>query len=237
MNREQFWTMADDTRLETEYLVDDKLRYLQRASQESLQLICLQYRYFVKDYPDNLSFLVAKLPYGNLKSMLAEILAEELGDGDYLNTHLQLWDHFLLSIGVDPDLLENSITPENQVLLQEIQQLTISESPAYTVGLCGMGGECLCQVYLTAMYKNLVDNPYIQENKQKIDWEFWNFHVGEPDIVHRQIVRQAINEMLEVEPSWVEDLAWGYQKAKHKWDTFWNNAYKTVECELVPGIV
>ncbi|MBO3461072.1 iron-containing redox enzyme family protein [Aetokthonos hydrillicola Thurmond2011] len=225
ISRDEFWMMADEARLETEYLADEKLHYLQRASLETLQRICLQYRYFTKEFPNNLGILIAKLPYGKLKSLLAEILAEELGEGEEKKAHLKLWDNFLISIGISDSVFESSINSENKALLEEIKQLTISQSPAYAVGLCGMGGECLCQIYLSTMYKNLIQNPYIQDNKANIDWEFWKFHVGEADIIHRQLVRQAINEMTDINPSCVEDLAAGYQKAKHKWDTFWNNVY------------
>lgn len=228
---DEFWTMADETRLETEYLSDEKLHYLQGASLETLQQICLQYRYFTKEFPDNLGILVAKLPYGKLKSLMAEILAEELGEGDAARTHLKLWDDFLISIGMSEDVFEKSINPDNIALLKEIQQLNVNQSAAYAIGLCGMGGECLCQIYLSNMHKNLIKNPYIEKNKKNIDWEFWQFHVGEADIIHRQMVRQAINEMVDAEPSCVEDLASGYQKAKQNWDRFWSNVYRSAMSE------
>lgn len=226
ITRDDFWIIADDTRLETEYLVDEKLHYLQVASLDTLQNICLQYRYFIKEYPDNLSVLVSKLPYGKMKSLLAQILAEELGEGDHRLTHLRLFDDFLLSINIGEDVLESSINQENNILLNEIKQLTLNKSAAYTIGLCGMGGECLCQIYLTNMYKNLIKNPYIKDNKKIIDWEFWNIHVGDTDVTHRKLVRQGINEIADADPSCVSDLAAGYQKAKNNWDTFWGNVYK-----------
>lgn len=226
VTREEFWTIADDARLETEYLADEKLHYLQNASLETLQRICLQYRYFTKEFPDNLGILVSKLPYGKMKSLIAEILAEELGEGDSRRTHLKLWDDFLVSINITEDVFDTSINQENVALLHEIKHLTINQSAAYAIGLCGMGGECLCQIYLANMYKNLVKNPYIKDNKQNIDWEFWSFHVGEADIIHRQLVREAIDEIANSDPSCVSDLAAGYLKAKQNWDVFWTNIYK-----------
>ncbi len=226
ITRDDFWMIADEARLETEYLADEKLHYLQRASLKSLQQICLQYRYFTKEFPSNLGILIAKLPYGKLKSLLAEILSEELGEGDERRTHLKLWDDFLISIGISDSVFESSIYSDNIALLEEIKQLTTNQSFAYGVGLCGMGGECLCQIYLSTMHKNLIQNPYIKENKANIDWEFWKFHVGEADIIHRQLVRQAISEMADADPSCVENLAGGYQKAKHNWDRFWSNTYR-----------
>ena len=235
--RDEFWMMTDEARLETEYLADKKLHYLQKASLETLQRICLQYRYFTKEFPDNLGILVSKLPYGNMKSLIAEILSEELGEGDARRAHLKIWDDFLISIGISEDVFESSINLDNIALLKEIQQLNINQSAAYSVGLCGMGGECLCQIYLSNMHKNLIKNPYIEDNKRNIDWVFWNFHAGEADIIHRQLVRQAINEMADADPSCVEDLAAGYQKAKLNWDRFWSNIYSSAMSEPAKAVI
>ncbi|WP_427159889.1 iron-containing redox enzyme family protein [Aliinostoc sp. HNIBRCY26] len=119
ITRDDFWIIADDTRLETEYVADRKLHYLQIAPLETLQNICLQYRYFIKEYPNNLGVLVSKLPYGKMKSLMAQILAEELGEGDNNLTHLRLFDDFLLSIGISEDALENSINQENTTVLKD----------------------------------------------------------------------------------------------------------------------
>lgn len=222
----QFWRLADDTRLKTEYLAEQKLQYLPRAPLGILQQICLQYRYFVRDYPNNLAILISKTPYGEFKSLMAQILADELGNGDFKGTHLKLWDEFLIGIGLSPEVLDNSIHPDNLKLLAELRQLTLNKPVAYVIGLCGMGGECLCQVYLTAMYEYMTLNPYIQSNKENIDWKFWQIHIGEEDIRHRLRVREAINQIINVKPSSLPDLAAGYQKAKSNWDTFWENSYK-----------
>ena len=144
MTLEQFWQLANDTRLETEYLTDQKLQYLQSAPLDVLQQICLQYRYFVRDYPNNLSILVSKIPYGNFKSLMAEILAEELGSGHFQRAHLNLWDNFLISIGIESQVLPDSLHPDNFKLLAELKQLTLDKPVGYVIGLCGMGGECLC---------------------------------------------------------------------------------------------
>ena len=231
---EQFWQVADDTRLQTEYLTDKKLQYLQSASLDVIQRVCLQYRYFVRDYPNNLSILISKTPYSDFKSLMAEILADELGSGYFQRTHLQLWDNFLTSIEIESDVLENSLHSENFDLLAELKQLTLEKPLGYVIGLCGMGGECLCQIYLTAMHKYITLNPYMQSNKETIDWEFWNIHIGEEDIRHRIMVKNAINEIIKTEPSHLQDLAAGYEKAKSNWDEFWENNYKFASLQSSP---
>lgn len=117
-------------------------------------------------------------------------------------------------------------------ILEQRWQLTFTQPLTYVIGLWGMGGECLCQVYLTAVYKNLIKNPYIQENKEKIDWEFWKIHTGEADIRHRLLVRESINRILEANPDGVEELAQGYQNAKDLWETFWGNIFAGAKTSL-----
>lgn len=231
----EFWEMADDARLDTEYKSDEKLKYLRSAPPEVLKQVCLQYRYFTKEFPNNLGILISKVPYGNFKSLMGEILSEELGEGVAERSHIQLYDDFLVSISLDEKTFEQSAHPDNVTLIEEIQELTQSQSAEYAIGLCGMGGECLCQVYLSNMHKNLIDNPYIVENQKNIDWRFWDFHTGEADIIHKQKVRQAISEVAELDSSNVDDLVNGYQKAKQNWDKFWDYTYNAAmkEGELI----
>ncbi len=221
----EFWDMVDDTRLQTEYNIDEKVQSIRSADPGKLRRIFLQYRHFTKYYGSDLGLLIFKLSLGRLKSLVAEITAEELGNGDPERAHTRLLDHFLLDIGVDENELENSITPENLALLEELRSLMLSQPPSYAIGLRGMGGECLCQIYLTAVYRQLVENPYIREHRHAIDWTFWDIHVGEVDIEHRRMVRAAIDEVIRADPASIEPLAAGYLKAKHTWDSFWTNSH------------
>lgn len=227
---DHFWAEADETKLEAQYSSDIKLQFLEHASLAEVRKICIQYRYFVHHYPNHLSTLVAKLPYGDLKSLLAQILAEELGSGKDKDAHIVWYDQFLMSIGVTRDELENSLYPENERLLQEITDKSQSERYEYLIGLCGMGGECLCQIYLTSMHRYLLKNKVFQEqevlgNNKVVDWTFWNYHIGEEDVAHRMLVRKAINAMI-LTPESVQSLLAGYQRGKSIWDEFWTNNYK-----------
>ncbi len=234
MNDAEFWEMVDDTRLQTEYNVDRQVISLQNLSLETLQNIFLQYRYFTKYYSGDLGLLIFKVPDGKFKSLMAEILYEELGNGDPTRAHTQLLDHFLLGIGVHGDRLENSLEPENALLLEEARRLMLANPPAYAIGLRGMGGECLCQIYLTAVYKSLLKNPLILELKDAIDWTFWEIHTGEVDIEHRTKVRAAINEIIGTDPDSIEYIAAGYLKAKNAWDSFWANSHRLTHGQTLP---
>lgn len=134
------------------------------------------------------------------------------------------YDRFLRSIGVTDDELENGIYDENEEILSEIEYRCLTKRFEHLVGLVGMSGECLCQIYLTVMYDNLRENPVMKEMSDKVDWEFWNYHVGEEDIEHRRLVRECINEMVMGEHG-VKELAVGYNFGKGIWDRFWSNNF------------
>ena len=228
VTRDQFWSLTNSSRIEAEYMVDDKLKYLQSASPETLRRIFHEYRFFIKYYINDLGILLYRVPFCQFKCMVAEIAADELGDSPE-KTHLQLWDNFLVSIGVDRAKLDQSSHPENIVLLEGLSELMMTEDFMYGIGLRGMGAECLCQVYLTAAHKHLVKNPYIQDNKDEIDWLFWDIHIGEVDIHHGEMVRDAIDKMIVADPALVPPLALGYDKGKEVWDRFWDNLYRSTD--------
>lgn len=229
--------MADEFRLETQYQADKKLNFLSSASLEHLQQICLQYRFFTQEFSSNLGLLISKMPPGYFKTLLGEILHEELGEGNPEKAHISLYDYFLDSIGTTKETLEISILPENAVLLEEIRGLLLSMPAAYGIGLVGMGGECLCQIYLSQMHKRLLENPFIQQNKPNLAWTFWDFHTGEADIIHRQKVRAAIGDFVDQDPMNVEYLTSGYLRAKASWDQFWANNFRIAMPKTLPVTV
>lgn len=231
-----FWAMADEARLETEYRADQNLQFLSQVTPQALKEICLQYRFFTQDFPSNLGLLISKMPKGTFKTLLGEILHEELGSGHPEAAHIELYDGFLVSLGINNQALDNSIHPENAVILSEITGLVQSMPATYGVGLVGMGGECLCQIYLATMYEYLMANPYIQASKDQLNWTFWDFHVGEADIIHRQKVRQAINDLVESQPGSLPYLVNGYQTAKANWDRFWQHSFQFAMNNVVVGV-
>src|SRR5688500_5937309 len=81
-DRETFWQFADKAKEATEALAEQKMQALAHAPVEAMRQICTQYRFFTIDYISDLALLVAKLPFGGLRSLLSQILAEELGEGN-----------------------------------------------------------------------------------------------------------------------------------------------------------
>ena len=89
-----------------------------------------------------------------------------------------------------------------------------------------MGGECLCQTYLSVMHEYLRLHPYMREHENDIDWEFWTIHTGEQDIVHGEMTRRAIDDYLCDEPDALPELAQGYERSITAWNRFWLNIFE-----------
>ena len=224
MDRDAFWRFADAAKEATEALAARKMAALPLMDVERLRMVCTQYRFFTIDYISDLALLVAKLPFGGLRSLLSQILAEELGEGHAHRAHPAVYDRFLASIGVAPEMLERPL-PANRAILGELTQEMLGRDAAFGVGLRGMGGECLCQTYLSVMFEHLREHPYMRTHAKFVDWEFWTIHTGEQDIVHGELTRQAIDDYLQHDPAALPALAEGYERSITAWNQFWENIF------------
>lgn len=220
-----FWQLADYTKTNEKYRIDKNLQSLQFASLDTLKKIFLQYRFFTHYYILDLTILISKLPFGRLKTILAEILSEELGDGNFQHAHPVLYDDFLKSIGV-PAADLNQSDPDCYQYLTSIHQSLVKQPWGYGVGLRGMGGECLCQIYLSTMYEYFSKNPAIIAIKDEIPWIFWEIHIGEEDLRHQEMMRDAIDELMLQQPEIIPYLTSGYLESKSAWDAFWKEIFK-----------
>lgn len=220
-----FWNIADSSKTEAEYLADAHLKTLRTLPLDALRRIFVQYRFFTIYYISDMALLVHRLPFGKLRSLLAEFLSEELGDREPPGAHPKLYDDFLVSVGAGPSTFETAALPSNIGLLEEISTLMNTASATQGVGLRGLGGECLCQLYLSAMHSHFSNNPAIKAIGDTIDWRFWEIHIEEIDIGHRLRLRAAINEEISRSPELGEEIRIGYEKSKLAWDTFWTNIF------------
>jgi hypothetical protein len=225
---QEFWKHAEAGRMEAEFLADEKLQTLQTLPMSALRRIFVQYRYFTIYYIADMALLVHRLPFGKLRSLLAEFLSEELGEGSAPDAHPNLYDAFLLSVGAD--LADCKAIPSNIALLEDISQRVVQESCAQGIGLRGLGGECLCQLYLAAMHLHFRRNPAIVAIADKIDWRFWEIHIGEIDILHRVRLRAAIDEEITQSPECEQEIRVGYERSKAAWDQFWTNIFEAEPC-------
>lgn len=93
----------------------------------------------------------------------------------------------------------------------------------FGVGLRGMGGECLCQVYLEAVNHYLRRNESLARRERQIDWTFWDLHSGDTDREHRERTRDNIARL--VRPEDLANLSLGYLEAEQGWKAMWDIAF------------
>ena len=229
---DNFWELADTVRDRTLPYAHQLFSYLATADKASLDFVLTQYRYFTTYYIPDLALLVARLANERLRSFLADILRDELGLGEADQAHPKLYDDFLNSIGVADSTIQSSAMKSNIDLLNQARDQLVDprNSDAFAVGLRGMGGECICQVYLAQLHEQLLKNPYISKNFQGIDWVFWDIHIGEHDLEHTRKTRALINEEFVIkEGADLLGLGRGYAASMQSWQMFWENIFDAVK--------
>jgi hypothetical protein len=214
--------MADEAQVQTEVLAEARFVRAADCDLPTLRKILIQYRFFTLYYIGDLAYLIAMLPFGKLRSFMAHILDEELGNGDETAAHPELYDSFLRSIGVANHELEDGIA-KNMSMLEEIRHAMVREPYPYGIGLRGMGGECMCQIYLAKLYGHFMKNPYIQQLKDTVDWRFWDIHIGPVDVHHREETRALLNKLVLGQPELGRQINAGFQASIRTWDLFWAN--------------
>jgi len=226
-----FWARAELSKLEARFAIAKEMDALPRLPVQGLRAIALQYRYFTQLFVTDLAKLVVRCPEGRLRSLLGQLVNEELGCGDPEQAHLRLYDRFLESIGAierdaTGDQLRARAHPRVRELLADLSCRTSDRSLFYAIGMRGMGGECVCGVYFSVMHVHLRRHPFIIENAARIDWRFWDIHAGHADAEHNQLVRTAIAELLDGKPrDAVDEVAAGYDHGTAVWDEFWSTIY------------
>ena len=111
------------------------------------------------------------------------------------------------------------VLPQLNYNLSQYDLAIHNNSIIYAVGLGGMGTECICQLYLTELNKQLKANPAINMIQDKIDWEFMDLHVGEVDVSHRVRIRKFIIEFLVQQAGdSLYQLSEGYKFSLCFWD-------------------
>lgn len=225
---DQFWKLADDLQGRTVEHAKDMFAFVETASPQRLFSLLVQYRYFTVYYISDIALLIARLQPGRMRSFLADILLDELGGGDHTQAHPELYDRFLASLGIEHSALDGMALADNIALLETARSKLIApeNTTAYGIGLRGMGGECVCQIYLARLYEHLILNPYIRERTASIDWTFWELHIGEHDIAHRENLRKLISdEVAGMDGDSVTALEAGFRDSMSAWSAFWQNIH------------
>lgn len=238
---EAFWAGAAIAKLQAKFSLAREMEILPHVTIEGLRAICLQYRYSTQAFIDDLAVLVSRCPASRLRSLLGQLVNEELGEGDPERAHARLYDRFLISIGaIAPGTTERQLRaamhPVVRDLIADLHDRTLNRSPLYAIGLRGLGGECVCGVYFAVMNEHLRQHPFVVDHDASIDWSFWEIHAGHADAEHNQLVRNAVAELLDdlnpiEQVEAVEELGRGYDHGTAAWDTFWAALYRDHGCQ------
>lgn len=220
---EEFWKLAEAAQSTASHLANERIRAIEDMGIEDLRALLLHYRWYTSFFPGDLGILICKLPPSSLRSLLGELLNEELGNGDCSRTHLELYDRFLESIGVRLDAVRDSVHPLSLALLEANRSRLLMSHYMFGVGLRGMGGECLCQVYLEAVNYYLRRNKSLERHERQIDWTFWDLHSGDSDREHREQTRDCIARLAR--PEDLANLSLGYLEAEQGWKAMWEIAF------------
>ena len=232
MKLEDFWKSAEMGKLEAQFRLRKEMTMIATLPIESLREILFQYRFFTMLFATDIAYLISRCtPGSRLRSLLAELLNEELGEGDPAKAHAAMFDRFLSSMGCFDESatlkeLDSRVYPEVAEVLQVLAKGTRESSEFHAIGLRGLGGECVCGVYFGVMHEYLRKHPYCVKNNDTIDWEFWDIHAGHADVEHNLMVRDAVSEVLADEPETaVDEINAGYLKGTALWDVFWTSVY------------
>jgi hypothetical protein len=180
-----------------------------------VQRVSLNYRWLFESHSSHIALLCSRLPESQFKSLICEIVNDEHGQGKYEKSHFSLWDNFLISIRV------NTLS-KNSVNFDSMRILINNSSIDFVIGLQGVGVECICAVYLAMFEKFLKQHPDIIENANNIDWEFFYIHVRGEDIHHKEMIREAVGELITEQRINPDLVLIGYNKAKVIWRETWN---------------
>jgi hypothetical protein len=215
----------DAEKLRRKYAADPMLSSLAHMSAQDVVQALVHYRHFTHYYIADLALLVSKMPFGRLRSVLADFLNDELGNRNPDRSHAELYDQFLLSLGATPDLLK---TKDSWICepLTEVSQQVATLSWLHGVGLRGLGGECLCQVYLESVYGFLQANPSLNLQSARLD--FWEIHAGQVDQEHRTTTLETLDELFLHTPGSESIIRASYLNADRSWNLFWSRAFQSV---------
>ena len=142
---DNFWQLTLDLRQAAALDAERRFAHLASAPPATLFAFLGHSRLFTQRYISDLALLVSRMPEGPFRSILGDILAEELGHGAYEQDHLRLYDRFLESCGAPP------VGRLPSDVLDELRDAVLVRSVPYAIGLRGMGGECMCALYLAAL--------------------------------------------------------------------------------------
>lgn len=229
MNSTEFWEWVEATKKEAEVNMPKKFEWLSHASEAGIQRAITQFYPFIWHYTYDLSEIVGRLPHSPLRTLVAQILSEELGDGNYAFCHLEMWRSFIYSMGVNKDVdVDSLIDPKVLKIISEQSNIIRNVNVDEALGLRGIIGECVCETYLKALHTNIIKNPAWHKYGNKIDNTFWDIHLNGGDEHHNQLIIQGVSNYVAGDESKLKDIEKGYIAAMDIWQRYWDTIEEVV---------
>ncbi len=229
MNGKEFWDWVEATKQDAEENMPKEFSWLSEVSETGMQQAAIQFHSFIWFYTYDLAKIIGKLPHSPLRTLVAEILSEELGDGDFSRSHLHLWEKFVYSLGVDHNKDIKSLVHKDVFNIVNAQSDRIGEVSLHqALGLRGIIGECVCETYLKSLHINLVKNPLWAEKGEEINTLFWHIHLDGGDEEHNQMVIDGVSDYAKDDPVILQEIADGYIEAMEIWKIYWGVIKNTV---------
>ena len=216
---DSFWAAVAAQRRRSAQQADERFRALSDCAEETLRDVWRQYRRFTQCYIDDLAVLVSRTPSGALRTLLGEILFDELGRGDAANDHVTLYDRFLHTAGAGA---VTDVPEATARVLAGLRHATSSRPIEFAIGVRGLGGECECSMYLATMHRHFRAHPAVRERERAIDWTFWDVHLGELDSEHLRRLHASVAQIVDLSPEGSRLIAQGFEYAHSCWTLFWD---------------
>ncbi|MDY7020251.1 MAG: iron-containing redox enzyme family protein [Cyanobacteriota bacterium] len=222
--QQDFWQAIDNSKFSRNLSEDSRIQTLNKLPISRLIKVLEQYSYVTQIHAQSLECVVNAIKPGKLKELLTEIWWEETGNGDPSQSHYNLLKDFLFGLNQSQGgkMLENKIHPQIESLIKGYEQDLNTYSTHVTVGMAGMGTECICGPILEEIWAQTKVNQDLEHILPKLNLEFWEIHTGEVDHSHADRMRNAIDLEIADNPTSASQVLQGYQLSVKFWDDLLN---------------
>ncbi len=222
---DELWDLVEQEKKNAKTVAIQSLECIESLSGEDLGNVFIHYEHFLSSYPKNLAFLISNLPSGLLQTSLSSILSDELGNGNLKNNHRNLLKDFTKNfIGENYQaFFEKASSPSSLgvSLSTFLENQTRTRTTSFGVGMIGMGGECVCELYLGQFYQQFTRNLAFIDKKPVVDMKFWEIHLNKEEAEHEDIVVRGVNDYLSNNPQYISEVAQGFLCNAMVWKDFW----------------
>lgn len=191
--------------------------WLEKADEESVKRVLLEYRYFVKRFPSWLALTIAKSEEMTIKQLLMPNLTEECGEIKGQVSHLKMLDNFLEGCGIE-DI--ESYQPSKTTKEMENWFFNLFDKGNTFKSLCTLGPatEEISNQFLIPLMNA---SKRVFSNKQ-LDFTYFDIHLSEVEEHHSKAIQEGIEFLETMKPIFQRKKTIYISEAVEKHKLFWN---------------